>query len=106
MTATDDAAKILEGMLCAAGLPVRASYRPGEVCRVLGISERTFWYLTERYEISPATGSPLRPDSLDSYLLSCHRRVRFAELAAFIERNNTYERRNAAVDPRQMPLFE
>ena len=92
-------------MLSHAGLPVRASYRPGEVCSILGISSRTFWRLTERYEKDPETGEPVNPNSIDSYLLRSHRRVRYQELVAYLKRNNTYERRNAP-DPRQMLLFD
>lgn len=92
-------------MLSQSGLPVRASYRPGEVCSLLGISPRTFWRLTERYEINPETGSPRDPNSLDSYLLRSHRRVRHDELLSYLNRNNTYERRNAP-DPRQMMIFD
>jgi len=101
---TAEAAKKLDGMLAAEGLPRRASYRPGEVQRILGISERQFWYLTERFEVDPDTGLPCRPDALDSFLMRRQRRVRYDELVAFIERNNTYERRHG-VDSRQMPLF-
>ncbi|MBW2672690.1 MAG: DNA-binding protein [Deltaproteobacteria bacterium] len=100
----DRAGKKLDGMLAAAGLVKRASYRPGEVQSLLGISERQFWYLTERFEADPDTGLPCRPDALDSYLMRCQRRVRYDELVAFIDRNNTYERRHG-VDPRQMTLF-
>ncbi len=93
-------------MLAQTGLPVRASYRPGEVCELFGISYRTFWRLTERYEKDPETGNPTRPDSLDSFLLRSHRRVRYSELQSYIERNNTYRRRNQLDDPRQMLLFD
>lgn len=92
-------------MLSQAGLPVRPSYRPGEVCSVLGIAPRTFWRLTERYEIDPDSGQPRDPNSLDSYLLRSHRRVRYNEILSYLNRNNTYERRNAP-DPRQMLLFD
>ncbi|WP_321495615.1 helix-turn-helix domain-containing protein [uncultured Desulfobacter sp.] len=92
-------------MLTLAGLPVRPSYRPGEVCSILGISPRTFWRLTERYEIDSDTGQPAHPDSIDSYLLRSQRRVRYQEIIAYLRRNNTYERRNAP-DPGQMLLFE
>jgi hypothetical protein len=92
-------------MVLKSGLPVRGSYRPGEVCSLLGISPRTFWRLTERYEIDPETGEPRHPNSLDSYLLRSHRRVRYDEILAYLNRNNTYERRNAS-DTRQMLLFD
>jgi len=92
-------------MLSQSGLKVRASYRPGEVCSVLGISPRTFWRLTEQYEIDPEGSGPRNPNSLDSYLLRSHRRVRYNEILSYLNRNNTYERRNS-IDPRQMLLFE
>ena len=94
----------LNGMLKAAGLPKRASYRPGEVCEILGISERTFWRMTEAFEPGP-DGCPVNVNSLDSYLLHSHRRVRYDALVDFLARNNTYHRRNAE-DPRQLLLFE
>ena len=99
---TDDQ---FQKMIAIAGLPVRPSYRPGEVCSILGISPRTFWRLTERYEIDADTGLPVRPDSIDSYLLRSHMRVLYQELLAYLNRNNTYERRNAP-DPGQMLMFE
>lgn len=92
-------------MLSQTGLSVRASYRPGEVCSLLGISSRTFWRLTERYETDPATDRPVDPNSIDSYLLRSHRRVRYSEIFAYLNRNNTYERRNAH-DPNQQLMFE
>ena len=76
-------------MLKQLGLSVRGSYRPGEACRILGISLRTFWRLIERYEPDPDTGLPVRPDSLDSFMLRRHRRVRFSELLDYLNRNNT-----------------
>jgi len=93
----------LAGMLKAAKIQVKPSYRPGEVQLILGISERTFYYLVSRYEPDPETGEPRNPNSLDSYKLS-HHRVRYEELVAFLARNNTYQRNNQ-VDPRQMAMF-
>lgn len=94
----------LQGMLRAAGLPQKASYHPGEVCSILGISPRTFWSLISRYERDPDTGGPVVPHSLDSYTLARSRRVRFDELVDFVRRNNTYRRQNAP-DPNQLELF-
>ncbi len=95
----------LKEMLAQAELPIRASYRPGEVCKLLGITSRTLYTLTERYELDPETNTPVRPDSLDSFLLASHRRIRYSELMAYIERNNTYHRRNA-LSSRQLRLFD
>lgn len=95
----------LKEMLEKANLPVKPSYRRGEVCHVLGCSIRTFWYLVERFEADPDTGAPLRPDSLDSYMFRRERRVPFDELVDYLRRNNTYQRKNA-VDPRQLMLFD
>lgn len=81
-------------MLSQSGLPVRASYRPGEVCTILGISPRTFWRLAERYETEPGTGVPRDPNSLDSFLLRRHRRVRYSEILDYLNRNNAWQRRH------------
>ena len=103
MTQQELAEMKLKGMLGAAALPVKASYNPGEICRILGICERTFWRLTGQYERDEA-GELRRPDCLDSITLSRHRRVLYDELVAFLHRNNTYERAHA-VHPDQMDLF-
>jgi hypothetical protein len=97
------AEKSLKEMLLRAGLSVKPSYTPPEVCLILDISPRTFWRLTAQYERDEG-GRLKRPDCLDSYMLSSHRRVRFDELVAFLVRNNTYQRQHAA-DPNQMALF-
>lgn len=94
----------LKGMLLAAALPVRGSYRSGEVCAVLGIGVATFWRLVNRFEKDEA-GRLVHPDSLDSYMLRSQRRVTYSELLAFLTRNNSYTRQNA-IDPKQMGLFE
>ncbi|MDX9788809.1 MAG: DNA-binding protein [Desulfobacterales bacterium] len=86
-------------MLNKAGLPVRASYRRSEVCAVLGCSTRLFWSLLDRYEKDPETGSPLRPDSLGSYMFGRERRVTFDELEDYLRRNDTFHRKYA-LNPR------
>lgn len=94
----------LKGMLAAAELPMRGSYRSGEVCAILGIGQATFWRLVNRFERDEA-GRLAHPDCLDSYMLRMQRRVTYSELVAFLNRNNSYTRQNA-VDPKQMGLFE
>lgn len=93
----------LDGMLSAAGLPRRASYNRAEVCRVLHISERTFWRYSAHHEVEPATGLGLRPWTLDSYMTRGHYRIRYDELADWLRRNRSYER-NCSVDSRQLVL--
>ena len=102
MKPKNSAEEKLTGMLTAAELPKKSSYRPGEIQAILGISERTFYYLISRYEPDPETGQPKNPNSLDSYKLS-HHRVRYDELVNFLARNNTYQRNN--VDSRQLVMF-
>lgn len=75
----------------AAGLPIRGSYRSIEVCKILGISKRTFFRMISQYEPNPATGKPINPATLDSYKILSHRRVRLNEIIDYIYRNNTYE---------------
>lgn len=94
----------LNSMLRVAGLPVRASYCTSEVCKILGISDRTFWRLLHNYERNER-GQLRRPDCLDSFTLGTNRRVPYNELVAFLVRNNTYQRQFAA-DPAQMALFD
>ncbi len=101
MTVIELAEIKLQGMLKAAGLPKKPSYSPGEVQAILGICERTFWYMVSSFEPDPETGQPIKPATLDSYMLRRSRRVRYDELTAYLSRNNTYERNNA-VDPRQI----
>lgn len=84
--------KELDKMLEIAELPKRPSYRPKEVCSLLGISDRTFWRITEKYEPDPTTGRPKDPGSLNAYLIRNHRRVTYYELADYFRRNNLYER--------------
>jgi hypothetical protein len=84
----------LKEMLDVLDMPLKASYRRGEVCSILSISDRQFWNLVERYEPGPG-GEPTRPDSLDSYMMRRERRVTFAELVNFLRRNNSYQRRCA-----------
>lgn len=102
MTQLEYAEEKLKGMLAAAQLPRKASYNPGEVCKILGISESTFWRLLNQYE-RDERGNLRRPDCLDSTKLTSHRRVTFDELVAFLYRNNSYERAHA-VHPDQMAL--
>ncbi|WP_298434514.1 DNA-binding protein [Geobacter sp.] len=100
----ETAEKLLREMLAAAGLPVRGSYRPGEVCAILGIGDRTFWSLIQRYE-RDERGALRRPDCLDSFMLSSNRRVTYAELTDYLCRNQTWQRQNA-IHPDQMHLFD
>lgn len=93
----------LKGMLQAAGLPVKGSYCTSEVCRILGVVDRTIWRLFAKYE-RDEQGNLARPDCLNSFMLASNRRVAYPELVAFLERNNTYQRQNA-VHPDQMALF-
>lgn len=100
MTAEDK----LNGMLAAAGLPKKASYAPGEVQRILGCSESTYWRLLGRCE-RDENGTLRHPDCLDSYMLQRTRRVRYDELVDYLTRNNSYERKNAA-DARQLSFLD
>ncbi len=99
----DLAEEKLRGMLKAAGLPVRPSYRRGEVCDILGINKRTFWRMVAHHE--PTADGQRHPATLDSYMTRGHHRVRFEELVDYLTRNRTYNRQNA-IDPRQMAMFD
>jgi len=104
MTQKELAEEKLIGMLQAAELPARGSYRCGEVQAILGIGRATFWRLMGRVE-KDEHGRLVHPDCLDSFSLRTQRRVSYTELVEFLARNNSYTRMNA-VDPMQMGLFE
>ena len=93
----------LDGMLKAAGLPKRPSYNRSEVCKILHISERTFWRYVTNHDLDPVTSQAISPWTLDSYMTRGHYRVRYDELASWLARNRTYERINAE-DPNQLTL--
>lgn len=103
MTPRESAEEKLKGMLAAGGMAVKGSYCTGEVCRIFGIVDRTFWRLLTQYELD-GDGNLARPDCLNSFMLASNRRVAYPELIAFLERNNTYQRQNA-VHPDQLRLF-
>ena len=81
-------------MLRVAGLAKRPSYARRDVCLLLGVSEMQFFRMTEAYCPDPETGEPIRPDTLDSFLLRSNRRVTYPELVKFLERNNLYLRKH------------
>ena len=89
----------LRKMLEIAGIPVKASYDPGEVRRILGISRATWYRMVGRFE-----PDRVDPSAIDAYTLRRHHRVSHQELVEWLGRNRAYERRNA-VDPRQMVMF-
>ena len=66
------------------GMPIRPSYNITDVCCILGISRRTFHKMIVK--IDPINNGK----ALNSYIKHNERRVSFSELAAYIERNNTF----------------
>lgn len=81
------AEKTVKASLIVLDLPIRGSYNPNEVCKILGIVDRTFWRLCRQYGLNDK-GKLIRPDCLKSLLLGTHRRVSFLELVDFIRRND------------------
>lgn len=90
----------LKAALAASGLPVRGSYRPREVCAILGISDSSFWRLIRRYE-RDQRGNLRQPDCLVSFTLASNRRVAYLELVDFIRRNDEYLRKTNDESPRK-----
>lgn len=84
----------LDGMLAVAGLPKKPSYNRSEVCRILGISTRTFWRMIAQHEVIEASDAGRHPWTLDSYMTRGHHRVRYDELTDYLARNRGYERAN------------
>lgn len=81
----------LRALLQAEGLPVRAAYRPGEVCRMLRISPTTLRQFCELAE-HPAVPNP-NPRALNSFLIGCHHRIQHAALVEWLARNQTFQRK-------------
>ncbi|MFZ2631661.1 MAG: helix-turn-helix domain-containing protein [Desulfosalsimonadaceae bacterium] len=73
----------LSNLLKSIGLQVRKSYNIAEVCSILGISRRTFHRLIAKADQDGTQG-------LESVIRNNERRVSFSELAAYMERNNTF----------------
>ena len=86
---------VAKELIQALGFPIKGSYKPAEVCKILGISKRTFFRMTNEYERDLETGRPLNPGMLDSYRTLGEKRVLINELANYFERNNTYEKQNS-----------
>ena len=82
-------------LIQAVGLPIKGSYKRSEVCKIIGISERTFSRMTNEYERNLETGKPIDPRMLDSFRTLGEKRVLFNEIADYLERNNTYENHNS-----------
>ncbi|WP_028314683.1 helix-turn-helix domain-containing protein [Desulfatibacillum aliphaticivorans] len=95
----------LKGMLDVAKIPAKPSYTPGDVCRILGISDRTFRRRANTYEPGPSETTPMDPECIDTYSTGGHKRVRHDELVAYLIRNQTYARINAE-QPQQLSLFD
>jgi len=84
----------LNSILKQCGMRKKASYNRKEVIRVLGISSRTFWRYVTAYELG-MDGTPANPWAIDSYMTRGHHRVRYDELADWLERNRTCHRKHA-----------
>ena len=88
-----EAEKKLKQLLEIAELPVRASYTPGEVRKLIGVkSDKTLRRMLVEYEIDPKTKHPKKPYTLASFTLRNERRVTFPDLVDWLIRNSTYER--------------
>ena len=83
----------LADLLRAEGIPPRAVYRPGEVCRLLRISRSTLLVLCLLAEHPAAWRA--HPRALDFFLVGCHHRISHAALVEWLERNQTFQRDSA-----------
>lgn len=83
----------LADLLHAEGIPPRAVYRPGEVCRLLRISRSTLVNLCQLAE-HPAARQ-VSPRALDSFLVGSHHRIAHAALVDWLARNQKFQRDGA-----------
>ena len=80
----------LADMLHAEGIPPRAVYRPGEVCRLLRISRSTLLALCQLAEHPEVRNTD--PRALASFLIGSHHRVSHVALVEWLERNQKFQR--------------
>lgn len=85
-----NAGRLLENMIADAGLARQAVYLPGDVQRILCISNTSFRRFCELWE----PGDTCDRYGLESFRLSTHRRVTHQALVEWVERNHSYERDN------------
>ncbi len=81
----------VDKMLKNARVPKHSWYRPGQVQKILNISDRTFRRLCDEFEPPEIPGR--KRGRLESYyVLDTHRRVDHEALIDFIEETNSYNR--------------
>ncbi len=80
----------INALLEAERIERRAVYRPGEVCRLLRISPTTLRQLCELAEQPESSCKP--PQSLESFKIGCHRRIKHTTLVKWLARNQSMER--------------
>lgn len=85
-----DPRRLLDHMIADAGLSRQAVYLPGDVQRILCISNTSFRRFCELWE----PGGKCDRYGLESFRLSTHRRVTHQALVEWVERNHSYERDN------------
>lgn len=88
--AVPDPHQQLESMLADAGVARAAIYQPGEVQRILCISNSSFRRYCELWE----PGAHCDQYGLESIKLATHRRVTHQALVDWVSRNHTYQREN------------
>lgn len=88
------AEKTVRERLNICGLPLRGSYTPAEVCKILEITAHVFWRLTKTYSRGK-DGKLVRSDSLESFRFNTNRRVTYIELVSFFHRNSSWQRETA-----------
>ena len=81
---------LLGQMLQAAGIEAAPVYRPGQVQRVLDVSEHTFRDYCNAWEPPQVQGRD--PRGLECYFVGGHRRIPHHALIDWLVRNNGYTR--------------
>lgn len=88
-----EAERKLRQLIEISELPVRPSYTPGEVQKLICVkSEKTLRRMIVEHEIDPETGRPKKPYTLASITLRNERRITFPDLVDWLFRNSTHER--------------
>jgi hypothetical protein len=85
-----DPTEQLRQMLADAGIEQQPTYQPGEVQKILCISNTSFRRFCELWE----PGRQCDHHGIESFRLATHRRVTHQALVDWIRRNHSYERDN------------
>lgn len=79
----------LKKMLAVANINIKSSYKPGEIQKLLSMSNSTFQVICDEWEPAHIANGITR--GLESYRIGNERRVPYHALVEWLGRNSSYE---------------